>query len=303
MAMFYFIFFLASVKMITPLKESQPLVIGHRGYGTNKSKENPYFMENTLNSFQKAHDCGANGVEFDVHLTKDHVPVIFHDFRISLNDINLCIHELLLKDFLLAGRQHVERERGNLDPKNFRNLPGTLESLLEHLSPSLVFNIELKYPDENEKKKYKIEGIYSREKLVEKTLNVVRRYKERRMFFSSFDMGCLLALTRYKNNFDIFFLNELVYNGKMNDLIPRFAQELRTCILNNIKGIVFNASKLNGNHKTLFEFLQSLSLRIILYGKPLNDVDHVQRISELGLVDGFIVDNVDGVRGLFSSLH
>ena len=49
-----------------------PLIIGHRG----ASHEAP---ENTLAAFQMALDAGADGVEFDVQLSKDGVPVVIHD--------------------------------------------------------------------------------------------------------------------------------------------------------------------------------------------------------------------------------
>ena len=46
--------------------------IGHRGA--------PYhFPENTMSSFRKALDLGANGLEFDICITKDQKLVIFHD--------------------------------------------------------------------------------------------------------------------------------------------------------------------------------------------------------------------------------
>lgn len=46
--------------------------IAHRGFSGN-------FPENTLLAFQKAIEVGADGVEFDVHLTSDGIPVIHHD--------------------------------------------------------------------------------------------------------------------------------------------------------------------------------------------------------------------------------
>jgi len=49
-----------------------PLIIGHRG----ASKHAP---ENTLAAFRMAVEVGANGVEFDVQLSKDGVPVVMHD--------------------------------------------------------------------------------------------------------------------------------------------------------------------------------------------------------------------------------
>ncbi|MBL8638203.1 MAG: glycerophosphoryl diester phosphodiesterase [Alphaproteobacteria bacterium] len=49
-----------------------PSVIGHRGAAA-------YAPENTLDSIRTAADMGAKWVELDVKLTKDFVPIIFHD--------------------------------------------------------------------------------------------------------------------------------------------------------------------------------------------------------------------------------
>jgi glycerophosphoryl diester phosphodiesterase len=49
-----------------------PLIIGHRGAAA-------VAPENTLISFQTALDAGADGLEFDVHLARDGVPVVIHD--------------------------------------------------------------------------------------------------------------------------------------------------------------------------------------------------------------------------------
>jgi glycerophosphoryl diester phosphodiesterase len=52
---------------------STPLIIAHRGASSHAP-------ENTLAAFRAAIDAGADGVEFDVQLTKDGVPVVFHDY-------------------------------------------------------------------------------------------------------------------------------------------------------------------------------------------------------------------------------
>jgi len=54
----------------------QVLNIGHRG----ASGEAP---ENTLASFDLALRRGADGIEFDVHLSSDGVPVVIHDARLE----------------------------------------------------------------------------------------------------------------------------------------------------------------------------------------------------------------------------
>lgn len=49
-----------------------PLLLGHRGWSAK-------YPENTLKSFTAALEIGLDGLEFDVQLSKDGVPVILHD--------------------------------------------------------------------------------------------------------------------------------------------------------------------------------------------------------------------------------
>jgi len=51
---------------------TRPLIIAHRGASSHAP-------ENTLAAFQMAIDAGVEGVEFDVRLAKDGVPVVIHD--------------------------------------------------------------------------------------------------------------------------------------------------------------------------------------------------------------------------------
>ena len=80
---------------------SSTMVIGHRGLGKNiASNKSLQLGENTLQSFIAAANLGANYVEFDVQLTKDHVPVIYHDFLVSETGIDAPVHTLTLEQFL-----------------------------------------------------------------------------------------------------------------------------------------------------------------------------------------------------------
>lgn len=51
---------------------SKPLIIGHRGASAMAP-------ENTMAAFRLALDSGADGIEFDVRLTRDGIPVVIHD--------------------------------------------------------------------------------------------------------------------------------------------------------------------------------------------------------------------------------
>lgn len=51
---------------------TQPLIIGHRGASAHAP-------ENTLAAFARAFEAGADGIEFDVRLAGDNLPIVIHD--------------------------------------------------------------------------------------------------------------------------------------------------------------------------------------------------------------------------------
>lgn len=85
-----------------------PALIGHRG----APREHP---ENTLPSFQRALELGADGIELDVHATRDGVVVVHHDPvpRATSGNAALdgrAIAELSraeLEEFHVAGRERI----------------------------------------------------------------------------------------------------------------------------------------------------------------------------------------------------
>lgn len=124
----------------------RPLIIGHRG----ASAAAP---ENTLAAFRLAIDAGADGVEFDVRLARDGVPVVVHDASLKRTGrIKSEVGELTSKEL---GKIDVGTWFYNPEHKNGRNghaverIP-TLSQTLDVLSdfPGLIF-IELKCDDRN----------------------------------------------------------------------------------------------------------------------------------------------------------
>jgi len=101
---------------------------GHRGAGHLEP-------ENSLKAFKKAIELGIDGVEFDVWLTKDHVPVVVHGLPGGVvefeGDIKLIISEIDsndLKNYVL---------------KNGEKIP-TLEEVLDACKDQVHLNIEIK---------------------------------------------------------------------------------------------------------------------------------------------------------------
>ena len=89
-------------------------IIAHRGLSSR-------CPENTLLAFEQALAIGADGAEFDVQLTADGVPVVFHDESLT----RITGHDLLVKDLTLAELGAFDasyRFRGQCPPQRIPTL-------------------------------------------------------------------------------------------------------------------------------------------------------------------------------------
>lgn len=101
-------------------------VIGHRGLGKNMKKNSLQLGENTVESFIAAASLGASYVEFDVQLTKDFTPVVYHDFTVAESGVDIPMHALTAEQFLgLNDNDNFERdkEQKTVMIKDNNNLP------------------------------------------------------------------------------------------------------------------------------------------------------------------------------------
>ncbi|OYZ15969.1 MAG: hypothetical protein B7Y39_16315 [Bdellovibrio sp. 28-41-41] len=60
------------------------------------------YRENSMSALIHAMEIRATSVEFDVHLTKDGVPVIYHDYKLNPDDFIGLTKPVLIKDLTLA---------------------------------------------------------------------------------------------------------------------------------------------------------------------------------------------------------
>jgi glycerophosphoryl diester phosphodiesterase len=110
----------------------RPLVIAHRG----ASAEAP---ENTIAAFELAIAHGADGIELDVHLSRDGQPVVIHDFTVDRTT-----------DGAGRIRDHAVRELKRLDAGGWFGAPfrgqriQTLPEVFERFRDRTRFFIELK---------------------------------------------------------------------------------------------------------------------------------------------------------------
>lgn len=150
---------------------SLPSVIAHRGASGTRP-------ENTLASLRHAHALGASWVEIDVKLTKDGVPVLFHDKDLK----RTAGVEGEVKDFTFAELRALEAGRWFDAAYAGEKIPSFEEVITLALELGLQMNVELK-PNEGEAAKTAEASI--------DLLNWLWPQDRPRPLFSSFERVCL----------------------------------------------------------------------------------------------------------------
>jgi glycerophosphoryl diester phosphodiesterase len=106
-------------------KETPYLIVAHRGGGRNNDLLPA--SENSLEMIPLAAQLGANGIEIDVKLTKDGIPVLYHDERINNRLTNKpLIHGNINTYTFSELQQDIELMRGGKIP----SLESALETVL-----------------------------------------------------------------------------------------------------------------------------------------------------------------------------
>lgn len=200
--------------------------VGHRGTGTSfKVTSGGSIRENTIASLKKAGDSGADLVEFDVQLSKDLHPVIYHDFRVYVslkkkvtmdaNDmLELPMRELTLEQLKNLKVYHVA-EAKTREPKFFdedlaehQPFPELAEALTV-IEDKIGFNIEVKWAQllDNGATEDHLEGHIDKNLYVDRILEVVlSKAANRRIIFSCFDADICVMLRNKQNIFPVMFL-------------------------------------------------------------------------------------------------
>merc|ERR1719242_1364665 len=93
------------------------ILIGHRGTGSHGSAALPgtrrtHIKENTVLAFNAAKSFGADFVEFDVQLTKDKVPIIYHDFLFPVGPFKIPINKITLDELQSFNKSASKRKNG-----------------------------------------------------------------------------------------------------------------------------------------------------------------------------------------------
>ncbi|XP_010436048.1 PREDICTED: glycerophosphodiester phosphodiesterase GDPD2 [Camelina sativa] len=283
-------------------------VIGHRGIGMNvlqsSDRRTRGVKENSILSFNSAAKYPIDFIEFDVQVTKDDCPVIFHDDFIYSEENGIVnesrVTDLSLSEFLLYGPQkETERIGKTLMRKSkegkvlkwdvdLDDSLCTLQDAFEQVEQTLGFNIELKFDDHI---------VYEREFLVHvlrAVLQVVSDYaKDRPVIFSSFQPDAAKLVKELQSTYPVFFLtdagNEIHNDERRNTL----EEAIKVCLEGGLQGIVSEVKGVFRNPAAIAKIKES-NLSLLTYGK-LNNVGEAVYMQYVMGIDGVIVDFVEEI--------
>jgi glycerophosphoryl diester phosphodiesterase len=162
---------------------NSPLIIAHRGASA-------LAPENTIIAFKKAIESGADGIEFDVRLTKDEIPIVFHDATLKrVSNKAVHISKLYLEDLQRVqkiGEWFNRRFPTKANEEFLKEKIPTLEELLNFLRDFQgKIYLEIKGTEKqtlvlSEKIKKIVESSHLSQQIVFKSfrLNAIKRLKE-----------------------------------------------------------------------------------------------------------------------------
>ncbi|KRU25235.1 glycerophosphodiester phosphodiesterase [Clostridium botulinum] len=153
-------------------------ILAHRGASA-------YAPENTMAAFKKAIEMNADGIELDVHLSKDGYIVIIHDERVDRTTDG----KGEVKDFSLDELRRLDAGSWFSDEYKDEKIP-TLEELLKLIkNTELYLNIEIKA------------GYRAYPNIEEKVIAMIEKYKMLdRVVISSFDHYSLVRVKEINSN-------------------------------------------------------------------------------------------------------
>ncbi|EEF49390.1 glycerophosphodiester phosphodiesterase, putative [Ricinus communis] len=298
-----------------PCKASEFMVVGHRGSGMNILTSNDQRMkaikENSILSFNSAATFPIDFIEFDVQVTKDGCPIIFHDNFILSEDNGTIfekrVTELCLSEFLCYGPQ---KEAGQMGKSLLRKTKDgkivnwnvekddcvcTLKDAFQQVDPSLGFNVELKFDDHI---------VYQQDYLnyvLQAILQVVFEYGlDRPIIFSSFQPDAALLVRQLQCTYPVYFLTnggtEIFYDTRRNSL----EEAIKVCLEGGLHGIVSEVKGIFRNPGAVAK-IKEAKLSLLTYGK-LNNVSEAVYMQHLMGIDGVIVDLVKEITEAVSDM-
>uniref|UniRef100_A0AAR2LZY6 GP-PDE domain-containing protein n=1 Tax=Pygocentrus nattereri TaxID=42514 RepID=A0AAR2LZY6_PYGNA len=275
-------------------RKRRPLDVGHRGAGSTHAAKHHKIRENTIASFLSAASHGAAYVEFDVHLSKDFVPIVYHDLTCCIstkkkNDKHsMELFEVPVKDLTFDQLQLLKHICTLIAVNNV--LLQIFQAVPEHVG----FNIELKWISQMKDGSWdaNLSTYFNMNQFLDVILTcVLQNAGKRRIIFSCFDPDVCAMVRRKQNKYPVLFLTQGV-----SDIYPQlmdircqttqiamsFAQS------EDILGISAHAEDLLRNMDSI-TVAQSKGLVVFCWGDDNNDHENRRRLREQG-INGLIYD-------------
>jgi len=259
------------------------LAIGHRGMGANQVSSE--YMENSMPGFFGAFIAKADCVEFDVQLSAEGTPVIYHDFFILRDEKYPNIEPVKVKKngkfaYSVSQLSNTQFMSSSLELK-WKALRPDFNELMDHLPKSLMFDIEIKYPFSN-----RFDGKVpypERNAFLQATFDdMVIHMGERPCFFSAFDPLIVAMLCTKQRRWPVLQLITV----EKNETIDQFPIKVRALIPLHKKlgviGFVADSEKLL-KFPDLIHDLQNEGFIVATYGKPNNTEDGIKQQINLGI--------------------
>ncbi|KAG7311620.1 hypothetical protein JYU34_002669 [Plutella xylostella] len=288
------------------------LEVGHRGLGASfKTKEGSAIRENTVASLKKAASSGADLLEFDVQLSKDMIPVIYHDFHVCISMkrkkeldyaemLELPVKDLTLEHLqklkvyhLVEGRSH-EVLFDDEDLEEHQPFP-TLQHVLHCIDPHVGFNVELKWTMELQDGTFELNNPFDMNTYVDKVLEVVLKYAdERRIVFSCFNPDIVTMVRLKQNKYPVMFLTvgtTIKWKPYRDPRCVSIPSAVQHAISADILGIVVHTEDLLRD-PTQVKLATNAGLVIFCWGDDNNDKDTIRRLKGMGL-HAVIYDKLD----------
>ncbi|XP_050361777.1 glycerophosphocholine phosphodiesterase GPCPD1 isoform X1 [Nymphalis io] len=288
------------------------LEVGHRGLGASfKTKEGNAIRENTIASLKKAAASGADMLEFDVQLSKDMIPVIYHDYHVCISMkrkkevdftemLELPVKDLTLEHLqklkvyhLVEGRNH-EILFFDEDLEEHQPFP-TLEDALKKIDVHVGFNIELKWTMELNDGTFELNNPFDMNTYVDKVLEVVLKHAgERRIVLSCFNPDICTMVRNKQNKYPVMFLTVGVSEKYQPYRDPRcltIPAAVQNAISSDILGIVVHTEDLLRD-PTQVKLVTDVGLVIFCWGDDNNDKNTIKKLKEMGL-HAVIYDKLD----------
>jgi len=282
------------------------LFVGHRGIGSRSTQNQ--CVENTLDSFITATEIPelCNHIELDVQLTKDGIPVVYHDFFLKHRGsdgsvLETPLYALNYQEFKQLSTENplvhapfcVEKEKAikSLLESDVDN--ALLESVLDYLPEHTGIMVEMKYPTEEFLNESGLE-YPKRNEFVDIVLEtVLKSALNRSITFLSFDATLCMLLRRKQSRFPVFMLNSEVREHLDDEKDPRtttFDGALEYALTLGFDGMVLLADMVLEDPMIAYRVKRN-GLSLVTYGKASLKLENIIAQVESG-VDNLIVDDV-----------